>query len=203
MPPGCHCGPVGERIGVFCGSNVGVDPQYAQQAGLLGATLAQRGLGLVYGGSQVGLMGVVADAVLANGGQAVGVLTAALVDAEIAHVDLTELEIVDSMHARKARMADLASGFIALPGGFGTLDETIELLTWNQLGLIAKPVVFLDVDGFFDPLFAFFADAVEAGFVRRAHLALAQRAGSVEEAIEMATAPVPDSPHKWIDRDRA
>jgi uncharacterized protein (TIGR00730 family) len=194
---------VGERIAVFCGSNVGVDPQYAEQAALLGATLAQRGLGLVYGGSQVGLMGVVADAVLANGGEVVGVLTAALVDAEIAHVDLTELEIVGSMHERKARMADLASGFIALPGGFGTLDETIELLTWNQLGLIAKPVVFLDVNGFFDPLFAFFAAAVEASFVRRAHLALAQRAGSVAEAIEMATAPVPDSPHKWIDRDRA
>jgi len=194
---------VGERIAVFCGSNVGVDPRYAEQAALLGATLAQRGLGLVYGGSQVGLMGVVADAVLANGGEVVGVLTAALVDAEIAHVDLTELEIVGSMHERKARMADLASGFIALPGGFGTLDETIELLTWNQLGLIAKPVVFLDVNGFFDPLFAFFAAAVEASFVRRAHLALAQRAGSVAEAIEMATAPVPDSPHKWIDRDRA
>jgi hypothetical protein len=194
---------VGERIAVFCGSNVGVDPQYAEQAALLGATLVQRGLGLVYGGSQVGLMGVVADAVLANGGEVVGVLTAALVDAEIAHVDLTELEIVESMHERKARMADLASGFIALPGGFGTLDETIELLTWNQLGLIAKPVVFLDVNGFFDPLFAFFAAAVEASFVRRAHLALAQRAGSVDEAITMATAPVPDSPHKWIDRDRA
>jgi len=194
---------VGERIAVFCGSNVGADPQYVEHAALLGATLAERGLGLVYGGSQVGLMGIVADAVLANGGEAVGVLTASLVAAEIAHDDLTELEIVVSMHERKARMADLASGFVALPGGFGTLDETIELLTWNQLGLIAKPVVFLDVNGFFDPLFAFFAAAVEAGFVRPAHLALAQRAGSVDEAIELATAPVPDSPHKWIDRDRA
>jgi hypothetical protein len=194
---------VGERIAVFCGSNVGADPQYVEHAALLGATLAERGLGLVYGGSQVGLMGVVADAVLANGGEAVGVLTASLVAAEIAHADLTELEIVGSMHERKARMADLASGFVALPGGFGTLDETIELLTWNQLGLIAKPVVFLDVNGFFEPLFAFFAAAVEAGFVRPAHLALAQRAGSVDEAIKLATAPVPDSPHKWIDRDRA
>jgi uncharacterized protein (TIGR00730 family) len=194
---------VGERIAVFCGSNVGADPQFVEQAAVLGATLAERGLGLVYGGSQVGLMGVVADAVLANGGEAVGVLTDSLVAAEIAHADLTELEIVGSMHERKARMADLASGFIALPGGFGTLDETIELLTWNQLGLIAKPVVFLDVDGFFDPLFAFFAAAVEAGFVRPAHLDLAQRAGSVDEAIDLATAPVPDSPHKWIDRDRA
>jgi hypothetical protein len=194
---------VGERIAVFCGSNVGADPQYVEHAALLGATLAERGLGLVYGGSQVGLMGVVADAVLANGGEAVGVLTASLVAAEIAHADLTELEIVGSMHERKARMADLASGFVALPGGFGTLDETIELLTWNQLGLIAKPVAFLDVNGFFEPLFAFFATAVEAGFIRPAHLALAQRAGSVDEAIKLAIAPVPDSPHKWIDRDRA
>ena len=194
---------MGERIAVFCGSNVGADPQFVEQAALLGATLAERGLGLVYGGSEVGLMGIVANAVLANGGEVVGVLTASLVAAEIAHAELTELEIVGSMHERKARMADLASGFVALPGGFGTLDETIELLTWNQLGLIAKPVVFLDVNGFFDPLFAFFAAAVEAGFVRPVHLALAQRAQSVDEAIKLATASVPDSPHKWIDRDRA
>jgi uncharacterized protein (TIGR00730 family) len=190
------------RIGVFCASNLGRDQQVVEQAALLGTTLAERGLGLVYGGSQVGLMGVVADAVLANGGEAIGVLPDSLVAAEIAHPGLTALEIVGSMHERKARMAELASGFIALPGGFGTLDETIELLTWNQLGLIAKPVVFLDVSGFFDPLFAFFAAAVEAEFVRPSHLSVAQRAGSVDEAITRATAPVPETPHKWIDRDR-
>jgi uncharacterized protein (TIGR00730 family) len=203
MPRGCHCVAVGERIAVFCASNLGADPQFVEQAALLGATIAERGLGLVYGGGHVGLMGVVADAALGSGGEVIGVMTDSLVAAEIAHTGLTELEVVASMHERKARMADLSSGFVALPGGFGTLDETIELLTWNQLGLIAKPVVFLDVGGFFAPLFAFFAAAVEASFVRSSHLALAQRAGTVDEAIAMVTAPVPDTPHKWIDRDRA
>jgi uncharacterized protein (TIGR00730 family) len=194
---------VDERIAVFCASNLGADPQFVEQAALLGATIAERGLGLVYGGGHVGLMGVVADAALTGGGEVIGVMTDSLVAAEIAHTGLTELQVVASMHARKARMADLSSGFIALPGGFGTLDETIELLTWNQLGLIAKPVVFLDVGGFFAPLFAFFDAAVEASFVRSSHLALAQRAGTVDEALALVTAPVPATPHKWIDRDRA
>jgi uncharacterized protein (TIGR00730 family) len=191
------------RVGVFCGSNVGQRPEFAEQASLLGAALAERGLGLVYGGSHFGLMGIVADAALAAGGEVIGVLTDGLVRAEIAHAGLTHLEIVGSMHERKARMADLASGFIALPGGYGTLDETIELLTWNQLGLIAKPVVFLDIGGFFSPLFGFFDAAVDARFIRSSHRALAQRATTVHDAITMATAPVPDTPHKWIDRDRA
>jgi uncharacterized protein (TIGR00730 family) len=191
------------RVGVFCGSNVGRHAEFAEQACLLGSELAGRGLGLVYGGSRVGLMGIVADAALAAGGEVIGVLTDGLVRAEIAHAGLTHLEIVGSMHARKARMAELASGFIALPGGYGTLDETIELLTWNQLGLIAKPVVFLDVGGFFGPLFGFFDAAVDARFIRSAHRGLAQRATTVHDAVTMATAPVPDSPHKWIDRDRA
>jgi uncharacterized protein (TIGR00730 family) len=199
MPRGCHCVAVGERIAVFCASNLGADPQFVEQAARLGASIAERGLGLVYGGGHVGLMGVVADAALAGGGEVIGVMT----DSLVADTGLTELEVVASMHERKARMADLSSGFIALPGGFGTLDETIELLTWNQLGLIAKPVVFLDVGGFFAPLFAFFDVAVEASFVRSSHLALAQRAATVDEAIAMVTAPVPDTPHKWIDRDRA
>jgi uncharacterized protein (TIGR00730 family) len=191
------------RVGVFCGSNVGQQPEFAEQASLLGSQLAERGLGLVYGGSHVGLMGIVADAALAAGGEVIGVLTDGLVRAEIAHAGLSHLEIVGSMHERKARMADLASGFIALPGGYGTLDETIELLTWNQLGLIAKPVVFLDIGDFFGPLFGFFDAAVDAQFIRSAHRGLAQRATSVADAITMATAPVPDTPHKWIDRDRA
>ncbi len=191
------------RVGVFCGSNVGQRPEFAEQASLLGSQLAERGLGLVYGGSHVGLMGIVADAALAAGGEVIGVLTDGLVRAEIAHARLSHLEIVGSMHERKARMAELASGFIALPGGYGTLDETIELLTWNQLGLIAKPVVFLDVGDFFGPLFGFFDAAVDARFIRSAHRGLAQRATTVPDAIAMATAPVPDTPHKWIDRDRA
>ena len=191
------------RVGVFCGSNVGSQPAFVEQAARLGRELAERDLGLVYGGGHVGLMGVVADSALAGGGEVIGVLTDALVRSEIAHPGLTSLEVVGSMHERKARMADLASGFIALPGGYGTFDETIELLTWNQLGLITKPVVFLDVDAFFAPLFAFFDAAVAAAFIRPSHRALAQRAGTVEEAVAMAIAEAPETPHKWIDRDHA
>jgi uncharacterized protein (TIGR00730 family) len=194
---------VPERVAVFCGSNLGSDPEFAEHAAELGAEIAGRGLGLVYGGGHVGLMGIVADAVLAAGGEVIGVLTDALVRSEVGHAGLTELEIVGSMHERKARMADLASGFIALPGGYGTLDETVELLTWNQLGLIAKPVVFLDVGTFFEPLFEFFDAAVDAKFIRPSHRALARRATSAAEAIAMATAPVPATQPKWIDRDRA
>jgi uncharacterized protein (TIGR00730 family) len=183
------------RIGVFCGSNVGGSPKFVDTAQRLGSAIARRGLGLVYGGGHVGLMGAVADAALAHGGEVIGVITDQLVRAEIAHLGVTTLEVADSMHERKARMADLADGFVALPGGFGTLDETLEVLTWNQLGLIAKPVVFLDVDGYFSGLFDFFDQAVDASFIRGAHRMLAQR------AVAIATAPTPETPHKWIDRD--
>ena len=147
-------------------------------------------------------MGVVADAVLAAGGEVIGVITDHLVGAEIAHPALTALEVVDSMHERKARMAELSDGFVALPGGFGTLDETLEMLTWNQLGLLAKPVVFLDVAGFFAPLFDFFDRAVDAGFVRPAHRMLAQRARTVDEAIALAIAPAPRDAAQ-VDRSRS
>ncbi len=190
-----------DRIGVFCGSNVGGDPAFLATAQRLGSAIAQRGVGLVYGGGRVGLMGAVADAALGAGGEVIGVITDGLVRAEIAHLDVTTLEVVETMHERKARMADLADGFVTLPGGYGTLDETVELLTWNQLGLMAKPVVFLDVGGFFDRLLAFFDVAVDAAFVRPSHRMLAQRARTVDEAVAMALAPVPDTPHKWIDRD--
>ena len=190
-----------DRIGVFCGSNAGSDPAFLEHAQRLGSAIARRNVGLVYGGGRVGLMGAVADAALEAGGEVVGVITDGLVRAEIAHLDVTTLEVVDSMHERKARMAELADGFIALPGGYGTLDETIELLTWNQLGLISKPVVFFDVGGFFERLLAFFDAAVDAGFVRPAHRMLAQRARSVDEAVAMALGPAPETPHKWIDRD--
>lgn len=188
-------------VAVFCGSNVGAVPEYVEQAERLGSALAHRDIGLVYGGGHVGLMGVVADAVLAGGGTVTGVITDQLVRAEILHEGLTSIEVVDSMHERKARMADLADGFIALPGGFGTLDEALEVLTWNQLGLIVKPVVFLDVGGYFAPLFEFLDAAVEAKFIRGAHRMLAQRARTVDEAVAMATGPTPETPHKWIDRD--
>jgi uncharacterized protein (TIGR00730 family) len=139
---------------VYCGSNAGSRPAYAQRAAQLGTRLAREGLAVVYGGGNVGLMGVVADAALRAGGEVVGVIPQQLVDWEVAHRDVTRLEIVDSMHARKARMFDLSDAFVALPGGFGTLDEMFEMLTWRQLGLGDKPCAFLDVNGFYAPLLA-------------------------------------------------
>jgi uncharacterized protein (TIGR00730 family) len=192
---------MGTRLAVYCGSNAGTSPAFMEAAHNLGSAIAHRAIGLVYGGGKVGLMGAVADAALAAGGEVIGVIPDHLVRAEVAHTGLTELEVVDSMHARKARMADMATGFIALPGGFGTYDEVLEMLTWNQLGLVAKPVVFLDIEGFFGPLLEMFDKAVSCGFVRPAHRMLAQRAHTVDEAIALALAPVPETPHKWLDRD--
>ena len=153
---------------------------------------------MVYGGGHVGLMGIVADAVLNGGGSVTGVITDHLVGAEVAHGQLTTLEVTTSMHERKARMAELSDGVIVLPGGFGTLDESFELLTWNQLGLIAAPVVFLDVDGFFDQLFAFIGGAVRSGFIKQRHGALAQRSVNADEAVRLATAPPAAFAPKWI-----
>ena len=166
-------------ICVFCGANVGYDPAFAVAAVDLGVAIAEGGHDLVYGGGRVGLMGVLADAALAAGARVAGFMPQALVDREVAHLGLTELVVTDSMHTRKAAMCDRADGFIALPGGYGTLDEVLEILTWNQIGTIAKPVAFLDVDGYFDLLFRFLDDGVEAGLVMPAHRAMAQRATTV------------------------
>jgi uncharacterized protein (TIGR00730 family) len=192
---------VPRRLAVYCGSNVGADPRFREQAIRLGSAMGRRGIGLVYGGGHVGLMGAVADSVLAAGGEVHGVITRHLVRAEIAHQGLTDLHVVDSMHERKARMAELADGFVAMPGGYGTLDETLEVLTWNQLGLLAKPVVFFDIDGFFAPLFAFLDRATDAALLRPAHRMLAQRARTVDEVIALGLSPAPVTGHKWIDRD--
>jgi uncharacterized protein (TIGR00730 family) len=189
------------RVCVYCGSNAGVSSSFGETAQQLGSALAHRGIGLVYGGGHVGLMGLVADAALAADGEVIGVITEQLVRAEVAHDGLTRLEVVRTMHDRKARLTDLAEGFIVMPGGFGTVDEFAEALTWNQLGIIAKPVVLLDVDGYWGPLFDWIANSVKAGFVRDSHRMLAQRAHTVDEAIALATGPVPDVGHKWIDRD--
>jgi uncharacterized protein (TIGR00730 family) len=189
------------RIGVYCGSNLGASSLFAANATRLGSAIARRGFGLVYGGANVGLMGLLADAAIEHGAEVIGVIPRRLVDIEIAHRGLTRLEVVDSMHERKALMMELADGFVALPGGFGTLDEVFEILTWDQLGLIAKPVVFLDVDGFYTELFAFLDKAVDAGFLRGTHRLLAQRALSVDEALALASGPVPAVEQKWIDRD--
>lgn len=161
-----------QRICVFAGSNKGVRPEYAQTAQSLGQELVRRGLGLVYGGASVGLMGVIANSVLASGGEAIGVIPHGLLDKEVGHTKLTELREVSSMHERKAMMADLADGFIALPGGFGTFDELFEIVTWAQLGLHHKPVGLLNSAGYFDPLLSFLRHASMEGFIRAPHLDL-------------------------------
>jgi len=169
----------------------------------LGRGLAEAGHGLVYGGGRVGLMGEIAESALASGGEVYGYIPQALFDREVGHVGLTELVVTESMHTRKQAMCDRADGFITLPGGFGTLDEVMEILTWNQIGTIAKPVAFLDVEiagrGYFDQLFRFFDDAVAHGLIGSTHRQMAQRARTVDEAIGIATGPAPSSPTKWTD----
>jgi uncharacterized protein (TIGR00730 family) len=173
------------RVCVFCGSRAGGPVIYTESARHLGELLARRGLGLVYGGGHVGLMGVLADATLQAGGEVIGVISQALVDAELAHRSLTRLHIVETMHQRKALMADLADAFIALPGGFGTADELFEILTWSQLGLHRKPVGLVNVAGFFDPLLAWLDRAVHEGFLRPKHRQLLLSAENGEVALNL------------------
>jgi uncharacterized protein (TIGR00730 family) len=187
------------RVCVFCGSSAGNRPEYADAARHLGAALVRRGLGLVYGGGHIGLMGVVADAVLRAGGEAIGVIPQALVERELAQGGLTRLEVVDTMHQRKARMADLADGFVALPGGFGTCDELFEILTWSQLGLHAKPVGLLNVAGFFDPLRAWLDHMVRESFLKEEHRRLLLEADDPERLIEVLLHHrPPEAVPKWI-----
>ena len=153
------------QVAVFCGSRPGHQPAFATAAGAVGTELADRGIGLVYGGASVGLMGVVADAALASGGRVTGVITESLADHEIAHGGLTRLDVVRTMHERKARMADLSDAVVMLPGGFGTLEEFMEAVTWVHLGIHDKPCGVLNVDGFFDHLLRFLAYAVDTGFI--------------------------------------
>jgi uncharacterized protein (TIGR00730 family) len=159
------------RLAVFCGSSPGADPAFGDLARQVGRGLARRGIGLVYGGGRLGLMGALADAVLAGGGEVIGVIPQALETAEVAHLGCTRLEVVATMHERKARMTALADGFAVLPGGIGTLDEMFEALSWAQLGYHAKPVGLIDPHGFYAPLLRFLDDAVAAGFVRPAYRA--------------------------------
>ena len=154
---------------VYCGSSTGKDPAYADAARELGAQIASRSLSLVYGGGHVGLMGIIADAVLAAGGEVSGVIPTALMDAEVGHDRLTKLHVVKDMHERKAMMAELADGFIAMPGGIGTLEELFEVMTWLQLGYHAKPVGVLNVNGFYDGLLAFLDTQRDEGFLRAEH----------------------------------
>jgi uncharacterized protein (TIGR00730 family) len=156
-----------KRLCVFCGANAGSRPVFAQAAKDLGALLARRNIGVVYGGGNIGLMGALADAALAHGGEVIGVIPKSLMERELAHTGVSELHVVSTMHERKALMADLSDAFIALPGGFGTLDEFFEILTWAQLGIHSKPCGVLNVDGYFDSLLAFLDRAVQEGLLQQ------------------------------------
>jgi len=172
-------------VAVYCGSANGTNPAFLAEARALGAALAAAGLGLVYGGASVGLMGAVADAALAGGAEVIGVLPSVLAGKEIAHQGLTSLEYVPTMHERKARMAELADAFLVLPGGYGTLEEMLEAVTWAQLGLHAKPCILINTAGYWDGLFKFLDTAVAAGFLKAENRALMRVAGSAEEAVRM------------------
>ena len=189
-----------KRLCVFCGSSAGNRTIYADAARQLGETLAERGLGVVYGGGHIGLMGILADSVLGLAGSVIGVIPQALVDKELAHDRLTELHVVATMHQRKALMADLADGFVALPGAFGTADELFEILTWAQLGLHAKPIGLLNVAGYFDPLRAWLDHAVREGFLRSAHRGLLLEAEQPEQLLDLLEQyrPKGETP-KWIE----
>ena len=188
------------RICVFSGSNSGKRQEYQQAARDLGQELIARGLGLVYGGASVGLMGVIADTVLAGGGEVIGVIPRALFRREVAHEHLTTLHEVGSMHERKALMADLSDGFIALPGGFGTFDELFEITTWAQLGLHTKPIGLLNVAGYFTPLLTMVSHAVTEGFIPPNHAHILLNSTSPADLLDSfaAFAPLSDQ-SKWLD----
>lgn len=189
-----------KRICVFCGSSVGARPAYVEVARELGRTLAGRGLGVVFGGGKVGLMGVLADAALVAGGEAIGVIPEALVAREIAHNGLTELRVVRSMHERKTLMADLADAFIALPGGYGTFEEFFEAVTWTQLGIHRKPCGLLNVDGYYDALLALLDRAVSDGFIRGVNRSLVLDAPDVPMLLEKLETFRPAAAELRIDK---
>jgi uncharacterized protein (TIGR00730 family) len=186
------------RVAVFCGSSTGSRTQYRTAAEQLAGALCARGIGLVYGGGNVGLMGVLADAMLARGGDVVGVVPEALAAKEVAHLGLPDLRIVDSMHARKAMMADLADAFIALPGGFGTFEEIIEVVTWTQLGLHVKRTGLINVLGFYDPLLAQFDHAVAEGFLKATSRSLVAAHADPEALLALVLEPPSPVEPKWI-----
>lgn len=189
-----------QRIVVFCGSSPGFSPVFEEQAFALGKALAERGIGLVYGGAQIGLMGAVADGALQNGGEVIGVLPHFLGSKEIAHPNLTELIMVDTMHQRKTIMNDLSDGVIALPGGFGTLEELFEMLTWAQLGLHPKPIGLLNINNFYSPLIEMTSQMVGNGFLKKSHQDLLLTAENISDLIQLMdnfqALPQP----KWLSR---
>ncbi len=189
-----------KSVCVFCGSRPGNDPAYAIAANSLGGTVAQSGLTLVYGGGHVGLMGVVADAARGAGGEVIGVMPKALVEREISHGGLTKLHVVGSMHERKALMAELSDGFIALPGGTGTLEEFFEVLTWAQLGEHGKPCGLLNAGGYYDPLLEVFDHMVEEGFLSEEHRAMVLVASEATDLLEAFSRYAPPTVPKWIEK---
>jgi uncharacterized protein (TIGR00730 family) len=189
-----------KRICVFCGSSPGRSATYAAAASELGRLLAKRGIGLVYGGANVGLMGALANAVMDAGGDVIGVIPQSLVKYEVAHRGLPDLRVVASMHERKAMMAELADGFIAMPGGNGTLEEFFEVLTWAQLGEHSKPCGLLDIDDYYSHLLAFLDHAVEERFLRPEHRKMLVVESSPEAILERLAAYRPPKIGKWIDR---
>jgi len=188
------------RICVFCGSSAGLNPAFAAAARALGGELAARGIEVVYGGGNVGLMGIVADAALDAGGRVIGVIPHALVTRELAHQGVSELHVVDSMHERKALMAQLSDGFIALPGGFGTLEEFCEAVTWTQLGVHAKACGLLNVAGFYDGLLAFLEHALGEEFLRPTHREIVVSDAEPAALVDRVMAWQPPLVAKWIDR---
>lgn len=189
-----------KRICVFCGSNSGVDPLFVETAVRVGEFFVKNGIELVFGGGRVGLMGTIADTVLANGGRVIGVIPEPLALVEVAHQGLTELHIVDSMHERKALMAELSDGFIAMPGGFGTFEEFCEIITWAQLGIHRKPCALLNVGGFYDHLIRLFDHSTREGFIREEHRRLVQVACDIEALYRLMLDYKPPMIEKWIDK---
>jgi uncharacterized protein (TIGR00730 family) len=190
-----------KKITVFCGSSFGIEEVYKQQAVLLGQTLAKQNIELVYGGANVGLMGSVADGVLAAGGKVIGVLPHFLKSKEISHEGLTELILVDTMHERKTKMNDLSDGVIALPGGFGTLEEFFEMLTWGQLGLHKKPIAILNIDGFYDPLIILVQTMVDKGFLKQVNQQMLLVSDEIDELLEKMKNYIAPSVGKWMSKE--
>ncbi len=190
-----------ESICVFAGSSSGTRPAYASAAEKLGRAIAERGWRVVYGGGRVGLMGVLADAALAAGGEVIGVIPEALLRKEVGHQGLTDLRVVQTMHQRKALMSELSDGVVALPGGLGTLEELFEILTWAQLGIHARPCGMLNAGGYYDDLLTFLDQTVSEGFVRGEHRDMILAAGDAAALLDLMAGYTPRYTAKWMDRD--
>lgn len=175
------------RICVYCGSSPGKNPRFLSIASEFGRKLSEQDIELVYGGSSLGLMGKLADSVILNGGRVTGIIPENLFSKEVAHTGISELITVKDMHERKSTMADLAHAFVAMPGGFGTMEELFEIITWNQIGIIQKPITLLNIDGFYDPLLFMIEQSAKAGFIREKNLEILQVSDNVDECIEMST----------------